>query len=70
MLLWLCHRLAAAALTGPLAWESPYAVGVALKGQKKKKEKNPGENSSWTYAMVRILNFILQKIGRKCSWSI
>jgi len=28
-------RLAAIALTLPLAWELPYAVGVALKRQKK-----------------------------------
>ena len=35
-LLWLWHRSAAAAPTGPLAWELPYAVGAALKIQKKK----------------------------------
>ena len=35
-LLWLLHRLAAAALIGPLAWELPYAVGAALKKKKKK----------------------------------
>ena len=29
--LWLWHRPAAAALIHPLAWELPYAVGVALK---------------------------------------
>ena len=29
-LLWLWHRLAAAAPTGPLAWEPPYAAGTAL----------------------------------------
>ena len=34
MLLW-C-RLTAAAPTQPLAWELPYAVGVALKKKKKK----------------------------------
>ena len=28
--------LSAVALIGPLAWEPPYAVGVALKGKKKK----------------------------------
>ena len=39
MLLWLWHRHAAVALTGPLAWEPPYAVGVALKKQKKKKRE-------------------------------
>ena len=36
-MLWLWHRLAVAAPTGPLAWELPYATGVALKSQKEKK---------------------------------
>ena len=36
-LLWLWCRPAAAALIRPLTWEFPYAVGVALKRQKKKK---------------------------------
>ena len=35
-LLWLCSRLAAVALIQPLAWELPYATGVALKKQKTK----------------------------------
>ena len=30
-LLWLWRRLVATAPIGPLAWEPPYAVGVALK---------------------------------------
>ena len=34
-LLWLLCRLAAIALSGPLAWELPYAVGVAPKRPKK-----------------------------------
>ena len=38
-LLWLWCRLAAAALIQTLAWEPPYAVGAALKRQKKKKRK-------------------------------
>ena len=37
MLLWLSHRMVAAALIQPLAWEPPYAVGMALKKKKKKK---------------------------------
>ena len=46
--IWRCcelwYRPAAAVVpTRPLAWEPPYAVGVALKRQKKKKEKK--ENS-------------------------
>ena len=32
---WLWRRLAAAALTRPLAWEPPYAVGAALRKTKR-----------------------------------
>ena len=39
-LLWLWYRSAAIAPIQPLAWESPYAAGVALKRQKKKKDIN------------------------------
>ena len=39
VLLWLWHRLVATVQIRPLAWEPPYAVGVALKGQKDKKTK-------------------------------
>ena len=37
---WLWCRLVAAALIQPLAWELPYALGVALKKEKKKKKKH------------------------------
>ena len=44
-LLWLWHRPAATASVRPLAWEPPYAAGVALKGQKtKKKSKSKRKN--------------------------
>ena len=44
-LLWLWRRPAAAAPIGPLARESPYAAGVALKRQKDKKtHKTPTVN--------------------------
>jgi len=36
-LLWLWHRRAATALIGPLAWEPPYAVGVALEKAERQK---------------------------------
>ena len=36
MLLWLWCRLAATVLIRLLAWEPPYAMGVALKSKKKK----------------------------------
>ena len=38
-LLWLWHRPVAAAPIGPLAWEPPYAAGVALEKAKRQKEK-------------------------------
>ena len=43
-LLWLWCRPAAMARIGHLAWESPCAVGVALKGQKDKKTKKKKES--------------------------
>jgi len=43
-LLWLLHRLAAIALIRPLAWETPYAVGVALKKKTKDKKKPKNKN--------------------------
>ena len=39
VLLWLWRRLTAIAPMRPLAWELPHVAGVALKRQKKKKEK-------------------------------
>ena len=38
VLLWLWHRLVTTALILPLAWESPYATGVALKRQTNKQK--------------------------------
>ena len=38
-MLWLWRRLAATASIRPLAQESPYATGAALKDKKKKKKK-------------------------------
>ena len=39
-LLWLWCRLTATALIQHLAWEPPYAAGVALKGQNKQRKTN------------------------------
>ena len=39
VLLWLGCRPAAVALIRPLAWELPYAVGVALKSERKKEKR-------------------------------
>ena len=53
-LLWLWCRLAAVAQIRPLAWEPPYAMGVALKKRKEKKRKEmdftgkeEDQNSGW-----------------------
>ena len=40
VLLWLWWRPATVAPTGPLAWESPYASGTALKNKAKTKKQN------------------------------
>ena len=45
VLLWLWCRPAAIAPIGSLAWEPPYAAGVALKGKKKKKKSAVGVGS-------------------------
>ena len=42
--LWLWYRPVATAPIRPLAWESPYAVGVALKKQKQKAKNKPKKN--------------------------
>ena len=50
VLLWLWHRPAAVALTWALAWEPPYAVGVAQKRKKKKKENSQqSKKNKWKY---------------------
>ena len=43
MLLWLWCRLSPTALIRPIAWELPYAVGVALKKKKGLQTVNAGE---------------------------
>ena len=43
-LLWLSCRLAAISLIRPLAWEPPYATGLALKRQKTKNKKQNKTN--------------------------
>ena len=53
-LLWLWCRLAVTALIRPLAWEPPYAVGMALekaKRQKKQKQKS-GENGHLVFFLI------------------
>ena len=60
-LVWLWFTPVATALIGPLAWEPPYASGVALekaKRQKKKKKSNSLSKFSFfsqSFLMVRCL---------------
>ena len=42
-MLWLWRRLAAAAPTGPLTWEPPYAAPVALQQKRKKRKRRKKE---------------------------
>ena len=61
MLLWLWRRLAATALIRSLAWEPPYAMGVAQEMAKdKKKKKKIGKKGKNTQQIVYRGN-ILQK---------
>ena len=50
VLLWLWRRPVATALIRPLAWETPYAKGVALKRPQKK--KSTYEDQLYFYALV------------------
>ena len=47
-LLWLWCRLVAIAQIGPLAWEPPYAMGVAQEKGKKTKQTNKTKKTSKT----------------------
>ena len=44
-LLWLWYRPVATALIRPLAWEPPYAVGLALKRQNKQTKSDLKESA-------------------------
>ena len=48
-LLWLSRRPAATAPNRPLAWEPPYAMGVALKRQKTNKNKK--QKNTYVYEL-------------------
>ena len=61
MLLWLWRRLTAKVPIRLLAWEPPYATGVALKKKKKKKKKRREKKVE----VHRKLNKFLQKEERR-----
>ena len=60
VLLWLWCRTAAAAPTGPLAWELPYATGAALKRQKEKRKNK--QKTTINYASEEIKFHVLYTI--------
>ena len=53
-LLCLWYRPAAIALIRPLAWESPYEVGAALKRQKKQKKKKKKKKKKKSYQETKV----------------
>ena len=55
-MLWLCPRPAATALIRPLAWEPPYAAGVAQEMAKRQKKKRVEEIQTllFTAALVEL----------------
>ena len=68
-LLWLWCRPVAATLIQPLAWELPYAMSVALKAKREKKEKKLQghflDSMVWIYLVPSpsFRNFKLQKVN-------
>ena len=63
-LLWLRCRLAAVALIIPLAWEPPYALGVALKRKKKNPLNHQFCSECWDWVATNTWN--VTKITFQC----
>ena len=58
-LLWLWCRPSARALIRPLAWEHPYAEGVAQENGKKTKKKKKNQNESlWIPRKIQKIKMI------------
>ena len=57
-LLWLWLWLAAVAPIGPLIWELPYAIGVALKSKKRKKKKKKEKKKSICEMSIQFFSFL------------
>ena len=56
-LLWLWCRPAAAAPNGPLAWEFPYAEGMALKSKKQTNEQKQKQKQNIDMHRLMIILF-------------
>ena len=59
-LLWLWCRLVATAPTGHLAWEPPYAMGVALEKAKKKKKRKEKKTQKQEELLIKDIHIILE----------
>ena len=70
VLLWLWHMLTAIAQIQPLAWEPPYAAGVALKRTITTTTTNHWHGTGVKYELCSLLNWDLMrdKRGREWSW--
>ena len=64
-LAWLWRRLAETALTRPLAWEGPYAMGATLKRQKTKKIIIKEEGSVCT-VFLNLRGLRKHSVGLRC----
>ena len=55
-LLWLWSRLAAVSLIRPLAWDPPYAMGTAQKGEKERRRRKKKRHIVWlgTLAVTQV----------------
>ena len=65
--LWLWCRPAATALIRPLAWEPPYAIGVAVK---KKKEKHSLIQNAAISIFTHLVPFYLFGVSFHCLYII
>ena len=68
--IWCCRelwcRLAAVALIRPIAWELPYALGMALKTKKKKKKKKRKKKKrNYKVRYQQLINHALPHLGEK-----
>ena len=73
-LLWLWHRPAATALIGSLAWEPPYALGMALKRQKDKTNQHKyiilSESHMFNYYICMKYLFFFAGPDPSCSFDL
>ena len=69
VMLWLWRRPAATVLIRPLAWEPPYAVGVALK-RTKDKDKNKTKNKTAMVCLEAIESRHVALTQRQLKWML